>query len=494
MSKQQPRRQTPTEASARTGLGRRASKNPRSRRGQRNQTGLAQTRTPVAKGTSYRNRKPKFSTSKGGAFVVTHTEYVRDIDTGSGLMLNELISPSNPDLFPWLATIAPSFEFFEFAELTFHCLTDNSTSISGAHMMAVDFDANTPPPTSKAELLTNECSIRECAWNSIHLPVPAHELRRFGKARSVSSTPGTDERLSALGRAYLMLTNFSTGDARFEVMVSYKVKLMTPCPPPFAMDSFVSSITTDQTTSNFLYDPSAIQSQDTWTGTYAPARIITAGVGDPAILRFDRPGFFQLTAYGESIGSELESSNNSFFNLQNPGRSYVTKLTAFSDPGQTDSWYVGYYNASDGVTDDAPWAGTEVWNIYVSPANSFPYYQDLGDMCATLADNDIAACRITLGPAPLRPYINTGLINTLPKMVLDPWVPSPKPIGSSRLHAKRHCPQRRLQSPICSSIPLPPSPDIISQLNDKLEKLQLQIDMTSKFFAKEELKEKAPQA
>lgn len=73
---------------------------------------------------------PSFNNS--ASVRITHKEFISDIrgSTSFASMLHEPITPSNPNLFPWLSEFAPAFEEYEIRGLLFHYKPTSGTAIN----------------------------------------------------------------------------------------------------------------------------------------------------------------------------------------------------------------------------------------------------------------------------------------------------------------------------------------------------------------------------
>jgi len=104
---------------------------------------------------------------KGEGFVMNHREFIKDIKSGTflpdgsdgstGFNLESFtLNPANPQLFPWLATIAGNFQEYKVTGMLVEFKTtcsDLSTTLSlGTVMMTADYNALAEPPNDKIAL------------------------------------------------------------------------------------------------------------------------------------------------------------------------------------------------------------------------------------------------------------------------------------------------------------------------------------------------------
>lgn len=82
------------------------------------------------------------------------------------------LSPSNPIMFPWAASLATSFEKFRFDRLRLELVSSQPSTTAGRVYLAVDPDWDDAVPTDKATLAGLMCSVSGGVWETIGLDVP----------------------------------------------------------------------------------------------------------------------------------------------------------------------------------------------------------------------------------------------------------------------------------------------------------------------------------
>lgn len=116
---------------------------------------------------SHRSSFPKSVRAPGGGFRVTHEEYIGDVigpattDPRSAFASQVYgINPGDAGTFPWLATLANSFEEYTWNRVAFCYKTTSSdaivaaagTSAMGVIVMATQYNSNNPPFTSRQQM------------------------------------------------------------------------------------------------------------------------------------------------------------------------------------------------------------------------------------------------------------------------------------------------------------------------------------------------------
>jgi hypothetical protein len=198
---------------------------------------------PVAQAQSFRSGNPTI-TRRGNVTTVTHTEFFFDLlgnnasvlpvfPTGQGY--KQVINPLNPSMFPWLSTIAGSYEKYKFRKLEFSYSPIAPTTNAGSVILAIDYDVNDSNPISKQDLMAYQESIRCPVWGSCTHKCLSENLNRLNQyfcAYSIVTGPGTFENRSSrqndVGMAYFCTVATSNGNQQGELYVSYTIDLITP--------------------------------------------------------------------------------------------------------------------------------------------------------------------------------------------------------------------------------------------------------------------------
>jgi len=197
---------------------------------------------------------PKFSTTKA-TNVVCHREYLTDItSTTSFFNRTYRLNPGEDNTFPWLATIAQSYQQYKFHGMIFEfrpLITDFVTSGSPGYLiMATDYNAAEPPFDSKQEMENTEYSASckptlnlihgiECAPSETSLPIKYVRTSR----------PVTEQQNYDMGSFQLATSNpaLTAGTVLGELWVTYCVEFFKPILPNTtggAIDSFVNGRST----------------------------------------------------------------------------------------------------------------------------------------------------------------------------------------------------------------------------------------------------------
>jgi len=148
---------------------------PKKRQGSRNQNmqrsstigGFPTATVAAARTQSVRMGLPKFSKGATGSTIIRHKELIGPV-TGQAAQFRVdkrlRINPASKVTFPWLSTIANSFETYKFRRLEFKYIPRCSTASVGTILMAPDYDAADRVVISEVEAAMNVDSIEGAFW------------------------------------------------------------------------------------------------------------------------------------------------------------------------------------------------------------------------------------------------------------------------------------------------------------------------------------------
>jgi len=239
--KQQPHKPKPQRPRGRGGRGRGKGRGPPNRGDQK------KFQAPVAQTNVNRTRKPKVQTLVNGDCRITHREYVEDIVAAGGgpptpftaqaLALN----PGQKTTFQWLSRIAANYESYRFESLHFCYETEAATTLGGTLMLAIDYDAADPAPTSKQQAMAYRSSTRTAPWAGCRHRSMNEDLRKNKSnfVRIGAQPPNTDIKTYDIGNLFVISQGIGVSGATLgELYVEYTVLLMTPVYEPLYIGPF----------------------------------------------------------------------------------------------------------------------------------------------------------------------------------------------------------------------------------------------------------------
>lgn len=193
-----------------------------------------QVSAPSANGKITQTSGPRQRSLPNGNSIVTHREYVTDInlvEQGFDLQFQFGINPGNQSLFPWLSQIASRYELYKFRSLRFVYEPQCGTSSTGTVFIAVDFDASDLPPENKTQMMSYKNAVRSPLWFASSYVASTQDLTRLktNYVLSGAAPPGTDIKTYDIGNLFVAIqSDSSTDQSAGELYVEYTVELITP--------------------------------------------------------------------------------------------------------------------------------------------------------------------------------------------------------------------------------------------------------------------------
>lgn len=269
---------------------------------------------PVAKGKVVTGSKARMTTAPNGDIRIAHREFVRDI-SGS-VAFTALVLAVNPGLngsFPWLSTIAKSFESYRFSKLKFCFETEAPTSSTGTVLMAIDYDANDATPTTKIQAMAYRSSVRSPPWSDSCHDSLREDLskRKTYYVRQGSLTANRDIDLYDTGNLFICTQGQADTSIVGELYVEYDCHLMTP-----QLGSVQSG---ESVWGNFRGTSNSNPFSPTLTGNL-PATLVSSGTTSSVTTwTFSQPwsGVLALAINGTGITSITSAGSTATMNVQN---------------------------------------------------------------------------------------------------------------------------------------------------------------------------------
>lgn len=199
----------------------------------------------ISSNTVLHGQCPAFASSKNG-MRITHREFISDTYSSTSFVNNKYyINPGNSTLFPWLSTIASSFETYTIHGMvvSFTSLSGtvvNSTGAMGAVIAATEYDVLKEPFPDKASAeayeFTTSCApnvnmLHPIECKSSLTPLPQKYITNRSKPSDLESDD--DPRLHYHGLSQLMTQGQAADKSSIgEWHISYDISLYTPRLPP----------------------------------------------------------------------------------------------------------------------------------------------------------------------------------------------------------------------------------------------------------------------
>jgi len=188
---------------------------------------------PAASSKQVFNVKPSFkATSKGQ--MVRHRELLATIVNSTtfsvvnGLATNTYaVNPVQPSTFPWLHTLALSYDKFQIHKLKLHYIPIVGSNVSGRVALFHDPDSQDLGPYDRTELGSYECVAETAPWSSVTLSIKTDNVIRF-----VDDVSSSDVRLVDFGRVgFVSYAGADNSTGLGDVFIEYEIELINPQPP-----------------------------------------------------------------------------------------------------------------------------------------------------------------------------------------------------------------------------------------------------------------------
>lgn len=177
---------------------------------------------------------------EGQSVVLRHREFIAQVRGSQNFAVQDSfqLNPGNVKTFPWLSSIAASFQEYKFRGLVFHYIPSSGSAVSstnaalGTVMLQTSYRSNDSAPTSKSELL-NEYWSGECVPNDTFAhPVecdPAENPFNVQYVRTGNVPTNDSQLLYDLGVTHLCVAGQQAdGYTLGDLWVTYEVELKKP--------------------------------------------------------------------------------------------------------------------------------------------------------------------------------------------------------------------------------------------------------------------------
>jgi hypothetical protein len=207
-------------------------KNGGARRGPPNE-GTSKMGVSVAYAGPTATRAPRISSNVRGQRIV-HRELVTTI-VGSTTFscLAIALNPGLAAAFPWLSTVASSFEQYAFRKLRFHFVTRESTTYLGSLLLAPDYNAQALAPTTEVQASQMRGAVEDVPWRDQFLSFSVQDMHALGPRKFVRTGPAAGD-LKTYDVGQLFACSIGCTDSTSNIgklWVEYDVELFIPQNP-----------------------------------------------------------------------------------------------------------------------------------------------------------------------------------------------------------------------------------------------------------------------
>jgi len=193
--------------------------------------------TPVSGNSILAQPVPAVGSSQDQGVRYRHQEYLGDVTTSATWELTQFhVNPGLPETFPWLSTIANSFQKYRINGLVFYIRSTSSVAIASTDNLALgtvlgahQYSAYDRPPTSKVDFLALSGSLSGKPSEDHIYPLECDPKKNVFKNLLVRHTGVSDDLQKYDHAIFNLATTGAPGEYPLgELWVSYDITLMAP--------------------------------------------------------------------------------------------------------------------------------------------------------------------------------------------------------------------------------------------------------------------------
>jgi len=207
---------------ANSGTNQKASKNPQ-----------GPVSAPVAFSTANRVNPPKINTSLKSSRI-SHRELIGSVSGNTTFGASAYaVNPGLSATFPWLSSVAPSYEQYRFHRLRFHFVTRAATSYAGSVLLTPEYDALDATPTSEVTQAMMSGTCEDVPWRDQIMEFNVPDMFPLGPRKFVrtGSVANSDLKTYDAGQLFVGLASCADTSVIGKLWVEYDVELFIPQNP-----------------------------------------------------------------------------------------------------------------------------------------------------------------------------------------------------------------------------------------------------------------------
>lgn len=209
----------------------------------------------------------------GQTVTIRHREFIATVSSSTDFSVTRSfrLNPGDHETFPWLSTVANSFQEYKFKGLVFHYIPTSGNAISGTSpslgsvMMQTSYRANDAAPASKSELLNEYWSGEAVPSETFAHPIecnPAENPFNIQYVRRGELPPNENPLFYDLGVTHVCTQGqLAANNVLGDIWVTYEVELKKPI-----VASNVTNTTLDY--AGYAFTPTIAQPFATMVKTY----------------------------------------------------------------------------------------------------------------------------------------------------------------------------------------------------------------------------------
>lgn len=245
-------------------------------------------------------------------------ELVQNVTDAAAFTVTSLsINPGLAATFPWLASQAAKWEEYRFHHLQFEFITRSPTSATGSLVVAPDYDAMDPAPTTAAQITSYEDAVDDAYWKDQICVLRPESMFPMGPRKYVrSGVVSGDLKTYDVGRLHYAVEGTGT-NVIGKLYVQYDIELFVPqvessptsekttVVTMISSESFATGVAEIITWDNFVVNPLGITVAGTGTFTLPAGAYLWSFIGtyaDSAAETF----LADVSVTGTAVGSTYQ--------------------------------------------------------------------------------------------------------------------------------------------------------------------------------------------
>lgn len=147
-------------------------------------------RAPIAVARRVQNKGPNINKSR--TLTIKHRELIGTvIPPLSGAAITSFeVQPGYPTSFPWLSSVATSFNKYRIISLAYHYVPHCSTTQNGVIGAAFEYNSNEDTPSSYASLAAYQGWVESSIWDEFKVPHESKHPAKFVTMDPLNDIPG----------------------------------------------------------------------------------------------------------------------------------------------------------------------------------------------------------------------------------------------------------------------------------------------------------------
>jgi hypothetical protein len=168
--------------------------------------------------------------------VVRNRELLASIQGSSNFVVQRrfALNPGIPASFPWLSTMAKSWEKYVFRRLKFEYYTRTGTQTAGSVLLSPDYDAADVAPATEQVASSYNGTVEDAPWKDMKIDLPMSRMHEKGEPKFVRTGPlaaNLDIKTYDAGNMHVCTTDGAVVSWG-KIWVDYEVEFTIPSLPP----------------------------------------------------------------------------------------------------------------------------------------------------------------------------------------------------------------------------------------------------------------------